>query len=130
MASTDLPWMVLGRKVKPYALAVSMSTAVVAHAMLIERDDVGASFDAYSAPGVIVGVCALLAVLSLWAGWWLRLLGLLEVGLLLSVGVWMSRGSLVWIDEGPTANTVWFSFAWVVASGGAYLLERFTGGRP
>ena len=128
MPSTDLPWLLWGRKVKPYALAVSMSTAVVAHAMLVDRDDVGSTFDAYSAPGIVVGVCALAAVLSLWAGWWGRKLPLLEAGLLLSVGVWTARGALVGLTDGPTVNTVWFSFAWVVASGGAYLLERFTGG--
>ena len=114
-----LPWRILGRAVRPYALAVSLATAVVFASMLTESG-VGESLDSW--PGKVIGAAAGGVTVLLWAGWWLQRPGLMEHGLLLSTGVWASVCSVVLL-EGASWPSGLIAAAWIVASGGAWLLE-------
>lgn len=114
-----LPWRILGRAVRPYAFAVSLATAVVFASMLTESG-VGESLDSW--PGKVIGAAAGSVTVLLWAGWWLQRPGLMEHGLLLSTGVWASVCSVVLL-EGASWPSGLIAAAWMVASGGAWLLE-------
>ena len=114
-----LPWTILRRQVRPYAFAVSLATAVVIASMLTESG-VGESLDSW--PGKAIGVAAGITTVLLWAGWWTQRPGLMEHGLLLSTGVWASVCSVVLL-EGASWPSGLIAAAWMVASGGAWLLE-------
>lgn len=122
MTSTELPWQVRGRKIRPYAFAVSLASAVVAYAILVRHDDAGSHLE--SGSGVIVGWAALAAVLLLWWGWWTQSDRAMRAGLLLTAGVFAARAAIVWLDQGTVGAAWLLSVAWCVASGGAWLLER------
>ena len=122
MASTELPWQVWGRKIRPYALAVSLASAVVAWAILVKHNDAGSHLE--SGSGVLVGWAAAAAVLLLWRGWWAQSDRTMRAGLLLTAGVFAARAAIVWLDQGTVGAAWLLSVAWCVASGGAWLLER------
>lgn len=122
MTSTELPWQVWGRKIRPYALAVSLASAVVAWAILVRHDDAGSHLE--SGSGVLVGWAAAAAVLLLWWGWWAQSDRTMRAGLLLTAGVFAARAAIVWLDQGTVGAAWLLSVAWCVASGGAWLLER------
>ena len=115
MSDTHLPWQLWGRKVRPYVLAVSLSTAVIAYACLTGIA-VGRLLD--GATGIIVGAVAVITVAALW---WGR-------GLLWSAGVWAAITTILATDVGLVNVNTLLSAAWVIASGGAWLLERGTDG--
>ena len=122
MASTELPWQVWGRKIRPYALAVSLASAVVAWAILVRRDDAGSYLE--EGFGVIVGWAALAAALLLWWGWWRQSDRTMRAGLLITAGVFAARAAIVFLEGGTGTIAALLSVAWCVASGGAWLLER------
>ena len=122
MTSTELPWTVLGRKVRPYALAVSLASAVVAYAILVRHDDAGSHLESGSC--LIVGWTALAAVLLLWWGWWAQSGRTMRAGLLITAGVFAARAAIVFMEGGTGTIAALLSVVWCVASGGAWLLER------
>ena len=122
MTSTELPWTVLGRKVRPYALAVSLASLIVAWAILVRHDDAGSHLE--SEPGVLVGWAALAACLLLWHGWWAQSDRTMRAGLLITAGVFAARAAIVLMEGGAGTIAALLSVAWCVASGGAWLLER------
>ena len=121
MSDTALPWSLWGRKVRPYALAVSLSTAVIAWACLAGIA-VGKLLDGLA--GTIVGVAAVVTVAALWAGWLTRSEVWMHRGLLWSAGVWAAIATILTIDVGLINVNTLLAAAWVIASGGAWLLER------
>jgi hypothetical protein len=121
MTSTELPWTVAARKVRPYALAVSAASTVVAWAIVVHHDDAGRSLE--TGPGVLVGWAALAAALLLWGGWWGRSDRWMRAGLLASAGAFAARAAWILLGE-PTSVAGWLSVAWCIASSGAWLLER------
>ena len=125
MSDTALPWSLWGRKVRPYALAVSLSTAVIAWACLAGIA-VGKLLDGLA--GTIVGVAAVVTVAALWAGWLTRSEVWMHRGLLWSAGVWAAIATILAIDVGFVNVNTLLAAAWVIASGGAWLLERGTDG--
>lgn len=129
-AHTDgrtLPWRVLGRVVKPYALAVSFATFVVSWAILAGVA-IGQLLDVW--PGQLVGAGGFAAVLLLWAGWWAQRDDWMAAGLLVTVGVWSSLWAIVLLDTTWSNVSGWLAFAWALASGGAWLLEVSDKGAP
>lgn len=122
MASTELPWQVWGRKIRPYALAVSLASAVVAWAILVKHNDAGSHLE--SGSGVLVGWAAAAAVLLLWWGWWAQSDRTMRAGLLLTAGVFAARAAIVFMEGGAGTIAALLSVVWCVASGGAWLLER------
>ena len=122
MTSTELPWQVWGRKVRPYALAVSLASLIVAWAILVRHDDAGSHLE--SEPGVLVGWAALAACLLLWHGWWAQSDRTMRAGLLITAGVFAARAAIVFMEGGTGTIAALLSVVWCVASGGAWLLER------
>ena len=125
MSSTDLPWQLWGRRVRPYALAVSISTAVIAWACLAGIA-VGRLLD--GATGIIVGTVAVITVAALWWGWLAKSEAWMLRGLLWAAGVWAAVTTILATDVGIVNVNTLLSAAWVIASGGAWLLERGTDG--
>lgn len=121
MSDTALPWSLWGRKVRPYALAVSLSTAVIAWACLAGIA-VGKLLDGPT--GVIVGAAAVITVAALWWGWLARSEMWMHRGLIWSAGVWSAIATILTIDVGFVNVNTLLAAAWVIASGGAWLLER------
>ena len=125
MSDTHLPWQLWGRKVRPYALAVSLSTAVIAYACLTGIA-VGRLLD--GATGIIVGTVAVITVAALWWGWLAKSEAWMLRGLLWAAGVWAAVTTILATDVGIVNVNTLLALAWVVASGGAWLLERGTDG--
>ena len=112
------PWVFLGRKTKPLALAA----LAVALSPLYEGP--GMTFDFSSTPGLVQAAAAALAVLALVVGWFARSVKAVRMGLLLVAGVFTARAALTGLSVGVTHPALWINFAWVVAAGGAYVLEH------
>ena len=116
-----LPWRMLGRAVRPYALAVSLATSVSIWSVSTDRA-VGQLLDGW--PGAVIALYGVIAVGLLWAGFWARRDGWMRTGLLASAGYWAAVGSVVIIEPGVALISAWLAWCWVVASGGAWLLEE------
>ena len=124
MASTELPWLFLGRRVRPFALVAALATLYVAASLLIHRQDSGDALDDWTAPGLLVGGLAALSSVALFGGWWARGEKLMRFGLISAAGVFGARAGFIFADTDDIfALSAWLSTAWVVACGGAYLLE-------
>lgn len=124
MARTELPWLLAGRVVRPYALAVSLASGNLAAVILSQRSVWGDPVDGWS---VIVAGLAMMATVLLWAGFWGRSSTLMQHGLLLTAAIFAARGVYIG-TAGGNWYTAGLSFCWTIASAGAYLLESTTGG--
>ncbi len=126
MARTELPWLMLGRQVRPYALAVSLACLSVASGVL-GTEPPGERLDD-TRGGMVIAASALAAASVLWVGWWGRSDAAMKLGLLASAGVFAARAAVLAGDR-PQSQGLWLSLCWVLASAGAYLLEETTGHR-
>lgn len=126
----ELKRLFLGRPIRPFHLAVMLATGTVGYTLLRSFSDEkgGMAF--------LLGIIASIASGFLFLGWWVKPNWKLdqqwfaEWGLLLALGVWLSRAFYVLISDysgvlNNTAASVILSVAWAVGSGGAYLLERY-----
>jgi len=130
MSRTELPWLFLGHRVRPYSLAVTCSTSVVVWQLLILRNPPGDLLD-NGVPGHLIGAVAIVAVLALVVGFWRDSDQMMQVGLLLTSGVWFARFVYTALDPGIfTGGSALLSLSWVIASVGAFMLEHFTGADP
>jgi hypothetical protein len=123
MARTELPWLLLGRMIRPYALAVSVATFALAAVILGGATVWGDDRDVWSVASAALAVAA---TGLLWVGWWARSNAVMEHGLILSAVVFAIRGTYIGILSGNWWTAL-LSWAWTIASGGAWLLERTTG---
>lgn len=116
VTTADLPWAVFGRRAKPLALAASIANLSVA---------VGITENPFTnIPYLIVTALALAGLIAFWSGWWLNNGRLVQVGLILTVGLFAARAAYSGLAEGWLDHEVWLSFSWVLAAAGAFLLER------
>lgn len=129
MGRTELPWLLWGRHVRPYALAASVGTAVLC-ALLVTGTSVWthkARWDGYT---LSMAVVAALSTVLLWAGFWRSSAALMQHGLMLTTFLFTIRGAYIAIAGGFTLSawlTAGISFSWALASAGAWLLESTTG---
>ena len=125
MASTELPWIVLGRRVRPFAFASSLAIGFLALTLLVNRQDAGDLLDNWRTPGLFVGLASTVAFVLLVGGWWGKYDSWMRLGLLLTAGAFGARAAFIWVDTGNVLSpSAFLSFAWgVVGAGGAYLLE-------
>lgn len=117
----------LGRLLRPYALAVSLATAVITYAC-VQEIAVGALLSG-SAGKVTAGV-GCVSVLLLWVGWWVDHERWMRWGLFLTTGVWTSVATILAIDIGLANVNTALAACWAIASGGAWLLEAADRGAP
>jgi hypothetical protein len=109
-----------GRPIRPFHLAITISTATVGIANLF-FDGIVLTGDT----GNFVGVVACISAILLVFGWWFNNDWAAEWGLLLSAGCWGSRAMFALLTaENPIASSL-LSFAWIVGASGAYILERY-----
>ena len=116
-----LPWLMFGRAVRPYAFAVSLATTVSVWSVSTDRA-VGQLLDGL--PGAVIAACGVLAVALLWAGFWARRDAWMRTGLLASAGYWAAIGAVIMLEPGVSLVSGWLAYCWMVASGGAWLLEK------
>lgn len=125
----ELNQLFFGRPIRPFHLAVMLSTGTVGYTLTKNYDETGRT-------AFLLGVIAFIASGFLFLGWWIKPNWNLdqrwfaEWGLLLALGVWLSRAFYVLISDysgllNNTAASIILSVAWAVGSGGAYLLERY-----
>ena len=107
MTITDgrtLPWRVVGRAVRPYALILSVVTFVFGVNAILGRTT--------HLSGVWEDICGIIAVLSagfLWAGWWARSLRAMAAGLVTACWTW----AFVAVHLIATTGDVWSLSAWI-----------------
>lgn len=122
---TVLPWLLLGRHVRPYALAVSIASFLLGVNIVTGSTVWGNSADHWS---IAVAFAGFLASVLLWVGFWMMHPTWLAHGLLLSAAAFAARGAYIGL-VGDNWLTAALSFSWTIASGGAYLLEATWAGR-
>lgn len=122
--STYLSVTFFGKKIKPYAAAVSM-TMFILLGMMMQNVAVGQMLDGWY--GDFVAFVAGLSGVLLTVGWWWQRQRLLEWGLLLSAGAWMTVASIIGFELGVLYHNTWLAFSWVIASLGSWVLERDQG---
>jgi len=111
----------LGKKIKPYALAVSLTMFIQVY-MLVTNVAAGELLDGWH--GDTVAVVAGISALWLIFGWWWQKQSMLEWGLLLSAGVWATVATSVGFEFGVFYHNALLAGTWVIASIGSWLLER------
>lgn len=119
MTDTNLPWLLWGRRIRPFALAAMLSTAIIAVG-LFQHVLIGSWLD--RVPGFVIGLCALAVVVLLMVGWLLRSEKAMVFGLFGATGVWAAV-AVTLAAEGVNWVNWALAGCWAVASGGAYLLE-------
>jgi len=119
--STDLSVRFFGRKIKPYAFAVSLAMFVLT-LMMVNHLAVGQYLDRWQ--GNVAAVAAGVSALWLSVGWWWQKQVLLEWGLLLAAGAWMVVSASLAFEFGPFYHNTLLAFCWVIASVGSWVLER------
>lgn len=119
MSDTELPWQLWGRKIRPYSFSLSIACGVVAWSLLT-HNAVGKTLDGTA--GIIVGICAVMAVLFLWVGYLGKNEIMMRHGLMASIGAWSAVGTFILL-EGASLTSGLLAFCWAGASAGAYLLE-------
>ena len=125
MASTELPWLFLGRRVRPFALAAALATLYVSASLLIHRQDAGNALDDWTAPAIFVGGLAALSSLSLIIGWWRSSERLMKFGLISAAGVFGARAGFIFADTDDIfALSAWLSTAWAVALFSVVMSEK------
>ena len=122
----ELKGLFLGRPIRPFHLAVTIATAVVAYTLF----ETGEMHWFYHSATHLLGLFALLSSIFLFIGWWWRNEWAAEWGLVLATGVWSSRAVYAMLaGEGLLVVNQWasvlLSLAWAIGAGGAYLLERY-----
>ena len=84
----NLPWMILGRYVRPYSFAASVGGAVLAVSTMLHAA-AGDLLD--QLPGHVIGIVAGVSTVLLTLGWWWRSDRLMTTGLLWSAVSWAGR---------------------------------------
>lgn len=128
MARTELPWLLLGRHVRPLSLGISLSCAVLV-LLILTSSSVWGGQDWWS---IGVAVMAGAGTLALWCGFWVPSSVLMEHGLMLAAVAFAVRGGYIGAAGGWTMSatlTASLSWTFTLMAGGAWLLERSTGGR-
>lgn len=120
MTDTDLPWLIFGRKMRPYSFALSIATGVITWS-IFSGNTIGQLLDA--TPGQFAGVVGVFTVLLLVCGFWFRSDRLMTIGLLLSAGLWTTVTVITGMEIGFFSVSTMMAGCWAVASGGAWLLE-------
>ena len=118
MTTTDLPWTFFGRKIKPFSLALSLTMLQLAWSILT-KSTIGAALDEI---GQVVGMVAVVSFALLTGGFVFCKERWMVLGLLLASGAWSSAAAILWLDVGLTPSTA-SATCWVIAAGGAWLLE-------
>jgi hypothetical protein len=121
---TDLSVRFLGRKIKPYAFAVSLTMFVLTY-MMFNHLAVGEFLRGWQ--GNFAAVLAGASAVWLSVGWWWQRQALLEWGLLLAAGGWMVVTASLAFEFGVFYHNTLLAFCWVVASVGSWFLERAQG---
>lgn len=116
----ELPWKVMGRRIRPFSFAIMCTTFVVGIQHLGLHDGPGAAVADW-----FTGGFAFTAALMLLIGWAFKQDDIHDWGLLVAAGVWGSRAALYFMEDGPSALGVYFSLGWFAGIMGAYLLERY-----
>lgn len=109
----------LDRPIKPLALAIAMSMATLFWYNIVLNTGI---FHA-GILGDLIGALAGSSCVLLFAGWWLRSTKVEQLGLLLAVGVWVTRTFFIGFIEGFGNIEVWLSACWSFAVASTYYLE-------
>jgi hypothetical protein len=123
----ELKTLFFGRPVRPFHLAITIATAVIAVSLYGLGDQSGWP---EGAAAHTLATAAVFSAIALTVGWWFRSDNWAEWGLLFAVGVWISRAVYVIISESegllnnPILSSL-LSLSWAIGAGGAYLLERY-----
>lgn len=112
----------LHRPVKPFALALALSQAVLVGFNLRDADVLDGSLW-----GNVVMTAAAISFAALAAGWWFRSQRMEEAGLALAAGTWVTRSVTILLVDSITLIGFWLSLCWSIAAVGAFLLERRDG---
>lgn len=128
MGRTELPWLLWGRHVRPLEFGLSLSCAVLV-ALIGTGSSLWGSPDPWS---VAMAVVAGSATIALWVGFWVPSSTLMMHGLMLGAVAFAARGGYIGAaGDWSTGATLTACLSWTISimAGGAWLLERTTGGR-
>lgn len=120
--TTNLPYELWGRPVKPVAAAIAASMSVLA---LTNALSVGV-VEGFASHVILAAAAA--AGTALAGGWIGNSQRMVEWGLLLATGVWVVRTVFVGLTEGWGFYGLYLNMCWVAVAGSTYLLEAIDDG--
>lgn len=116
----ELPWKILGRRIRPFSFALMLATLVAAVEFAQAETGPGSGLTEAFAGGF-----GYLAVTLLLLGWITVNDDLHDWGLLVAAGVWGGRATLFFLDSEFDDVGAYLSVCWAVGALGAYALERY-----
>lgn len=136
----ELKHLFFGRPIRPFHFAVMISTGTIG-VFVLARQYVDINSFGYQNcwcdwPGILLSIAAIVSASMLFLGWWIKprwswnQSWFSEWGLLLAIGVWLSRSVYVLISDSagilnhPAASAL-LSLAWAIGAAGSYFLERY-----
>lgn len=120
MPPLDLPRTFLGRPIAPFAFAILLSVVATAYQQLFtDADTMGTTVFAS-----IVGWLAVVASFSLIAAWVACSRMLLEIGLVVSFGVWLFRVCVYLFEVHPVGERNMLATCTLIVCGATFWFER------
>jgi hypothetical protein len=118
MTKGDLPGLtVFGRPLKPVAFGLTLAMVIVAQSNFRGADR-GTEYPL----SVFLGFAAVAAIVTLIVGWVCSRQRVAEAGLLLVVGVYVTRAAFIQMYN-PWDQAVFFSLSTAIIAAGSYMLE-------
>ena len=118
MSRGDLPGLrIFGRPLKPVAFGLTLAMVIIAQSNFRNADR-GTEYPL----SVFLGIAAVAAAVTLVVGWVGSRQRIAEVGLLLVVGVYVTRAVFIQMTS-PWDQAVFFSLSTAIIAAGSFMLE-------
>lgn len=121
MTRTELPWLLMGRLVRPFPLAASLA-CLLTSINILSGSSVWGDGDTLSLAAAVAGIAGFVL---LWVGFWARSTVAMQHGLMVTAVLFSARAATIWMEG--NVLTALLAWCWTLAAAGAWLLERTTG---
>jgi len=124
------------RHIRPFNFAIMLATGVISYnlfsnSLILHHAKLETGFCGCIYTAHLLGTIGIVSVVFLTIGWWTRREWFTEWGLLLALGVWLTRGVYVIMSDKAVGilNNPWasalLSLAWAIVAASAYALQRY-----
>jgi hypothetical protein len=116
----ELPWKILGRRIRPFSFVLMMATIRVGIEFNVTQSGPGSGLSSNFSGGF-----AFIAASLLFTGWLIQSDDTHDWGLLIAGGAWGARSALFILEGKWDDPGAFLGLCWMTGALGAYALERY-----